>query len=313
MFHVAQHNLCTKAIEGLRDQIVYLVQDDPSSWAKEIALHLKFIERIERATKFMAPDEGLFFQDSRTVDDDNRWLEEFKLPFEHTCIEYKVTTRGEFVDAFIIIAEEREYSGQAGYELFCAQHYTKKQIWTVAPVTVWAPYGAVYTLDPMTQIKEHPSLRLQLSILSETMLGNALRRNNRSYEKGHRKYLATIEDMAGEIGKAIWYEALSIRQLVGALSCTNVEHIATLPSDRLNAKRARNKRPPFFEYRVLTINTKEHIRHESEVYSSDRQSPKQHLRRGHIRRYASGLRIWVNSMVVGDPSRGYVDKTYKVV
>lgn len=46
--------------------------------------------------------------------------------------------------------------------------------------------------------------------------------------------------------------------------------------------------------------------------ASSHASPRQHLRRGHIRRHPTAGNLWVNSCVVGDPSNGVINKSYAV-
>lgn len=44
----------------------------------------------------------------------------------------------------------------------------------------------------------------------------------------------------------------------------------------------------------------------------ERRGPREHLRRGHIRRYSTGKSIWVNSSVVNQGTTGRIEKDYRV-
>ena len=69
------------------------------------------------------------------------------------------------------------------------------------------------------------------------------------------------------------------------------------------------KLPIIYETKILTI--KPSVRSSSAEKGGSHTSPRQHLRRGHIRRLDSG-NIWVNSCVVGSAEKGRIDKSYRV-
>lgn len=111
----------------------------------------------------------------------------------------------------------------------------------------------------------------------------------------------TIEDFADEVG--------SLMNFLNILQCSNV-HV-----ERSEPKRAGKKIKAalqFDTYHLLTIDI-------PSVASGDRQgpgthrSPREHLRRGHIRRLSDGRRIWVNAAVVGGgKGAGIVTKDYAI-
>jgi hypothetical protein len=94
-------------------------------------------------------------------------------------------------------------------------------------------------------------------------------------------------------------------------SCCNVVQVEHKAPRFINVKRASKKLPPIFEYRTL------HIAHDEERAvgpgkGGTHASPRLHLRRGHIRRLPTGVRVWVRSAVVGSRDRGFVAKQYAV-
>lgn len=108
--------------------------------------------------------------------------------------------------------------------------------------------------------------------------------------------------------------AESVLELIEALSCANVysepiEHV----SDRVNERRVRDGKTPIFETRRLMLKIPSKISQSREGIASDRKSPAEHLRRGHIRVIDGGKRIWVNSCVVGRSENGRIDKQYSVI
>lgn len=109
-------------------------------------------------------------------------------------------------------------------------------------------------------------------------------------------------------------ETIAICHLLTAMSLDKPTSVLLPASEKLNKKRERAKRPPFFSYRVLDI--------VADLLASPREregrptgphaSPRMHKRRGHLRRLASGRVTWVRDTIVGKPSRGRVDKSYSV-
>lgn len=106
------------------------------------------------------------------------------------------------------------------------------------------------------------------------------------------------------------YEARALLGFINALSCANV-HI-----ERSGPKRTGKKVKsalPFDTYHVLTIDVGRRGNEDPCAGGRDHRSPREHLRRGHIRRLADGRRIWVNATVVGARNGvGVVTKDYKI-
>lgn len=106
-----------------------------------------------------------------------------------------------------------------------------------------------------------------------------------------------------------------------AMSCSNVK-VASCEGEsreKLNKKRAKTGRVPFFEYKELQIDG---VRLDNDVMSAGREggttatgrnAPRMHLRRGHMRNLGPGRRTWVNMTVVGAAKDGAIEKDYVVV
>ncbi|MEO3722889.1 hypothetical protein, partial [Lacticaseibacillus paracasei] len=65
----------------------------------------------------------------------------------------------------------------------------------------------------------------------------------------------------------------------------------------------------FYETKCLTIKATQ--KQGTGTRTGTHESPRQHLRRGHIRRLESG-NIWVNACVVGSSEKGVIKKSYNV-
>lgn len=99
-------------------------------------------------------------------------------------------------------------------------------------------------------------------------------------------------------------------EFLEALSCRNVEQTTIQKCDAaLNARRVNKGKLPLYEERILTI--KVNAKQGTGTRTGTHQSPRQHLRRGHIRRLESG-NIWVNACVVGSSEKGVIKKSYNV-
>lgn len=104
----------------------------------------------------------------------------------------------------------------------------------------------------------------------------------------------------------------SVLELIEALSCSNVTHE---PIEKINpavnARRIRDGKLPLYETRCLVINAGKSVGVGNGI-GGTHGSPRQHLRRGHIRRHPTAGNIWVNSCVVGSSELGVIEKQYAV-
>ena len=95
-----------------------------------------------------------------------------------------------------------------------------------------------------------------------------------------------------------------------AMSCSNVREEVVVRSEGVNRRREIKGKRPLYEYRILTVDF-DSVKgaRGGQVAESGRASPRQHLRRGHVRRVGERI-VWVNPAVVG--SHGRIDKDYVV-
>jgi hypothetical protein len=106
-------------------------------------------------------------------------------------------------------------------------------------------------------------------------------------------------------------DVLVVLGFLNALSCSNV-HIRTSPPKKSARIRKNKSALPFDEYHVLTISVHGEAG-DREVLGGSHRSPREHLRRGHIRRLADGRRIWVNATVVAaGRGAGMIKKDYSL-
>jgi len=120
----------------------------------------------------------------------------------------------------------------------------------------------------------------------------------------------SMEDMGDEVA--------TVLSLCEALACSNVhaEPMEGSLSPNENRKRIASGQLPLYETKVLVVSTPVQIHKKGEPQGTH-ASPREHLRRGHIRVLRRGEpleeRIWVQQCIVNPGGPGRVDKTYSVI
>lgn len=112
-----------------------------------------------------------------------------------------------------------------------------------------------------------------------------------------------------EIAEILNVDLHAALALIEALSCTNVESIKTTPR-KVNKNAARAGALPFDSYHELMIRPSNKGSN-GQVTGLTHRSPREHLRRGHIRRLPAG-NVWVNSCVVAAGAGSKIQKSYTV-
>lgn len=105
----------------------------------------------------------------------------------------------------------------------------------------------------------------------------------------------------------------AVAEFCEALSCKNITTDNHQDASPKNAKRIKDGKLPIYETKMLVVDTKANVSINGEYQGGTHSSPRQHLRRGHIRRHPSAGNIWVQSCVVGDPTKGTINKQYSII
>lgn len=97
--------------------------------------------------------------------------------------------------------------------------------------------------------------------------------------------------------------------LLNALACSNVQVERSEPK---NSKKKVKSALPFDTYHILTVDAPCENKPGYGIGGTHR-APREHLRRGHIRRLQDGRRIWVNAAIIGaGRGAGVITKDYMV-
>lgn len=106
--------------------------------------------------------------------------------------------------------------------------------------------------------------------------------------------------------------AMRVLCLLMALQCRDVVVHDCGPSPSIKRKREKRGLPPIVEYKKVTIKPELRGVYEAAHGEFERNRPRFHFRRGHIRNLHNGKRTYVSPCWVGDAAIGVVEKEYKV-
>jgi hypothetical protein len=120
------------------------------------------------------------------------------------------------------------------------------------------------------------------------------------------KILGSVSDYTTELGAFLFF--------IKAMSRSNVKVDKRPPSVKGKANVKRNGFVPYDSYHVLTVDLN-YVNEQSNPSTGHdtHASPREHIRRGHVRTLASGKKIWVNDTVVNKGVSNVVNKTYAIV
>lgn len=249
----------------------------------ELELFQKLERFIPQAVKFKLPDNGMLFDD--TGFDSITTLETYldsqrlNLPFPTITIEYPYFATKDMVKKCVVIAHETEDKIEF-YSCFC--DIDKQKDWDFTP--------------ELHVVLDRDSYEVGV------------------YSSKSRQDMSETEIRLSELYSTFGLRAIT--QLLCALACKNtiIADDTTKPSPVKQSMRKGKGKAPFYSFKVLTINTsKGKPNTDTEPTGPGNHSKKRsHLRRGHIRQYKTGLKIWVNASFIGGASTGLVEKNYNI-
>lgn len=224
------------------------------------------------STKFMLPDDRDLIEDPDFRGFDEG--DELRLPYKAIALEYRPWSEPDRLqNKFITFAVEHD-DGVYFWEMIYMPHDGK-----------WLP--SLKTRFPRTGFLERP--------------GDGM---------AYMRYDQADDD---EAPPDIYQRPASrLLSFLNALQCSNV-HIERSEPSATHKALAASKRSalPFDTYHILTIDLPARLAANSSSAGPHR-SPREHLRRGHIRRLDDGRRIWINATVVNAGIGGRVSKDYRL-
>lgn len=245
-----------------------------------------FIERLQRtiddlegSVKFVLPEGGLFIEDMNLKGLDGGYLI-LNLPFETIALEYSHPD-GDSPKRIIVASE-------AGDSLVIGRGF-----WSIEE-NMWVIPGRVainksnYVSMEVKDEKGWPAIGII---------------DLRPPEDNEIPLVTFLSEAAGDV--------FVLLSFLNALSCSNVEY-RSVP--KLAAKSSKWTALPENEYHELVIKLNHNPDGKDKtIRFGGHRSPREHLRRGHIRNLSSGTRIWINSTIVGKNNEGgRIEKSYRI-
>lgn len=259
------------------------------------------LDNAKQAVKFVMPENGKIFDSGFKA-----LPETLNLPFPKIVIEYECLAEGGVAEQVFgkiattpankrIVYAEQQDQVILVVSIVAFRLPTGGEEWQIQPY-----YAGLMTNDmvqPFEEVKRPPELAVGNHIKNVytkfvDIGGMAKRIHGDSWEEN------AYVDMIDESG--------AVLSLIEALSCRNVG-IEKLPIRKMNKSAAKRGAIPFDEYHVLTVTGQSKPANGSG--DSHHRSPREHLRRGHIRRLPTG-NTWVNSTVVNAGIGSKINKIY---
>lgn len=247
-----------------------------------------FYDQLSRAMPFILPIDGDFGLEGRR----QVTLAEARPPFPHTALQvtfsddYRNKWGNRLKSAIVLLAERDDKA-----------------------VTVSVVYDEVglegsfcmeaLTLLPGCAIDIHPDGATDIDGMEPTILVERPEWDSFEAARADTQFVPIR-------GKFISITA----DFITLLSCANVSiKDAPVSKTRLQMERTRAKRP-FLAYKILEL--PESGSERSDEPKGTHASPRFHVRRGHIRRLATGRNTWVRSCTVGSVEDGVLLKDYRL-
>lgn len=227
--------------------------------------------------KFLLPHGGRLLDDKqyRALDE----TQPLRLPYPAICLEYESTGNERPADEPVCFV-----NGTPKYESSDWVDAPKRVVyaeeiegWVQITTAFWVKKDATWRVLPRIAIPVTGFLD------RSTILGGRV-----AIKYAMQDERISGSDYMDELGALLCF--------LNALQCSNVG-VERAIEPRPVAKRAKDALP-FDAYHVLTVEVPKSFGVQV-VGGGTHRSPREHLRRGHIRRLSDGRRIWVNAAVIG--------------
>lgn len=235
------------------------------------------IDLAQASKKFIMPSGGRLFDDKELKALDE--TEALRLPYPMIAMEYEQTIQNDYDEAMGRMSKSSKRIVFARERddhiyIFVCCWLDSMGMWGPLPTEVAIPVK-MYLDRSKKSLDGRVSIRAQM-----------------------QNQIAPMSDFGDEIG--------SLLCLLNSLQCSNVKidhHVPKVKGKKVKTAHA------FDSYHFLTIDPPKQSSFTGA--SGGHRSPREHLRRGHIRRLED-RKIWVNASVVGTGSAGKISKDYKV-
>lgn len=307
-------NYCTHASEDLTKSLVWMDKRGPA-WEEDMTWHIVLLENLQKSMKFFLPNTGRLLNGEQDL---NLISKNLRLPASYVTLEYTVVhlTEPKLYDQQHVstkrVVHAFENLSKTGYWITTVDWIDDQREWQCAPALVWIPYDI--DLQEVKKIRDGWTGVFGHKVVCPQTL-RVVSRNQ----------AMTRETMLNYVLQEILWDWESVIHLTNVLACNNACTEKIEPSVKLNKKRAASGKPPFDSYHVLKITLKRSPNARSAAGGTGQHvSPRQHIRRGHIRHIGAsekradpqkrgGYTVWIEQMLVGNPDLGRVEKDYAIM
>lgn len=280
-------NYCRDLLKQFRDDPFRPEFDGVVSGIKQL---------IKESQKIVLPDGGSLYEDLHLKALDE--TQELHLPFETIAVEY--TRSAEFIKTTKSIELQPSGELQPSKALFFAKQ-TDTDI--LVRIMVHDEGGA----NKRPKWVPYPPVRMP-------RIGYLDRRLTSS--EGHVRIVAygiTDIGLGISVPPTDYEEELSnLLSMLNVLNCSNIS-LEKIPKSKVKTAAISGKKNaiPYDDYYTLAVEVPKLNDSRIETKGGQHQSPREHIRRGHIRKLHSGRKIWVNASVVNaGKTEGKIEKAY---
>lgn len=306
---------------------------EKSSFKKDFLRVQKiFVDEIKNSVHFALPDGGTIFDDAKK----GIRNEKVRLPFTKISIEYYCPEINEYEEGLVwaskrlILAEEMttqqlldSSKGYTNVMVENVQNCEDDEIWIVIYAASFYPHVNLWTpevigwalpsawdqpfrdkIEPITDREsDHNGNGTEMYGFPIALCPEMIAYGQKI--DGKASVSNFIKDIASEVS--------ALLELCEALSCSNVHHqVMEHFNPAINQRRVRDGKVPMYETRTLWIDVPGGSKDSGDWQGGKHRSPRQHLRRGHIRNLQTGKKVWVNAAVVGAKESGIIKKDYAI-
>lgn len=302
--------LSTKALRDQKQLEPFLLRAGVEK--NELAMWNYSHRILEIGQKFLLPEDGLYFDDC----DPQHYIDNFRLPFKQTVLEFHLKPLGQArINKMLVAATEMEMEHTDNdvvlKHLRLGQPCAYDKPTTAAQVFAWIFCWNEWVPLPVCGFIPYANLGEKRVALDDIhfwnwapVLSNVKFLVDKATSDGR-----SMEQVATNSMKVAM---MSLLQTVAVLNCSNVRHELVKEPKFINMKRMAKGEPKLDSYRILMVDDREKTRYDHEDHEPTGAKRRQHVRRGHIRRYQTGKTIWINQMIVGKDNPVKAHKDYKV-
>lgn len=291
-------NFSTQALEFFKTLAVRM-QGRPN-FSFDLKCVIGTMSGLVAATKFLLPHNGEVGIDVL----DQKTFDLVRMPYPHIVFEY--TAAPDAIEGNI--SSTRRLAFLAEFEkdnrrgIFVQSMYETAGIWVIVPIGVFVPYEAeVVVMENNIPRIAADTIITMPGTFYEAMVGSG---------KTEQQLLAGFVADSQE-------ELFASLKALACLNARNVKEVSIPAPEKLNKKRVKNSKYPFFEYKTLNIflgETAINIRPKDRSAIATklfRQQARLHTVRGHFKRKKNGI-FWWSSFIRGSAKAGEIKKDYKL-